>query len=286
MHSGVLLLLALHYTIAEAVCFGPCNGGLYETTYAVDSSLFRVECSRNYASRLRHSSCVTEMKSTWNLVTPAVNLFAEMSTAYNKGRAAAEKACEEVCASTNSCEAFGVSSDEHVAGGNWQCLVYYACPSKQYNDHLDLYERSEPMQCFAKATTRQGVFQNFMENNGLVSQTGRSLQFRLEKFFDVHLRVNGVFNNSDLAHRPYKRGTEPYCDSVDSDCVILRAGKYSVSIVLLFIIIVLFNSCIIWVSLTKGSDRKQKKILYETRGLRKSNRRPRRKQVGTSNMYF
>jgi len=225
------------------------------------------------------------MKSTWDLLTPAVNQFGEMSTAYSKGRAAAEKACEEVCAGSNSCEAFGVSSDEHVAEGKWQCIVYYACPSKQYNEHVDLYERSEPMQCFAKATTREGVFQNFMENNGIVSQTGRSLQFRLEKFFDIHLRVNGVFNKTDLAYRPYRRGKEPYCETVDSDCVILRAGRYSVGVVLLFLLIVAFNSCIIWVSLTKAKGR-QKKLFYDPRPLRKNNLKLRRKQVGTSNMYF
>jgi hypothetical protein len=226
------------------------------------------------------------MKNTWDLLTPAVNQFEEMSNAYNNGRAAAEKACEEVCASTNSCEAFGVSSDAHVTEGKWQCVVYYACPSKQYNDHLDVYERAEPTQCFAKATTREGVFQNFMENNGIVSQTGRSLQFRLDKFFDIHLRVNGVFNGTDLAYRPYRRATGGYCETVDSDCVILRAGWYSVGVVALFVLIVLFNSCIIWVSLTKTNGKKQKNLLYKPRRLRQQSLKVRRKQVGSSQMYF
>ena len=88
----------------------------------------------------------------------------------------------EVCASSNSCEAFAVSSDQHVSENKWQCTVYYACPSKQYNEHLDLYERQEPKACLAKATTYDGVFVNFLEVNGLVSQTTRTLRVVVKPF--------------------------------------------------------------------------------------------------------
>lgn len=286
MLSVVLLLLQLR-AIHASVCFGPCNGPVYETT-RVDS-LFRVECSRNYKAKLSSSSCITEMKIAWDLNTPAVNQFAEMSTAYNNGRQAAEKACEEVCASTNSCTAFGVSSDAHVAEQKWQCVVYYACPSKQFNEHVDLYEREAPFNCFAKATTHKGVYVNYLETNGIVTQTGRSLQFPLEKFFDVHLRVNGVFNKSDLAYRPYRPAPLYLCEAVDSDCVIMRAGRYSVLVVSLFVLIVAFNSCVLWVSLTKGLNSSEKKAtLFQGSKVRKkeSAMMKRRKQVGSSNMFF
>ena len=288
---GILaVILLLQLDLLKAVCFGPCNGGVYETRLETveDEKQFVVECSRFYADRQNSLSCVTNMKTTWDLNTPAVNQFESMEAAYEQGREEAEKACEEVCASSNSCEAFAVSSDQHVSENKWQCTVYYACPSKQYNEHLDLYERQEPKACLAKATTYDGVFVNFLEVNGLVSQTTRTLRVVVKPFGDLHLRVNGVFNNTaDLAYRPYHTPPEPYCEEVDSDCIILHAGGYSFAVILVFLVIVLFNSCVLWVSLTKQVSQNPTIEATTIRPIGKSGGSSiRRKRVGSSNMYF
>ena len=284
----LLLILLFHWTEhSTAVCFGPCDGAVYQTRVEdVDGTLqFVVECSRFYENRQSSTSCVTTMKSTWDLNTPAENQFESMRLAYEKGREEAEKACEEVCASSNTCEAFAVSSDAHVNENKWQCTIYFGCPSKQYNEHLDLYERKEPKACLAKATTHNGIFVNFLEVNGGVSQTIGTLRFPIQPFADLHLRVNGVFNKSDLAYRPYKNATVPYCQEVDSDCIILRAGGYSVITVSVFLFIVGFNSCVLWVSLTKQNAQRPTFPNTKVRSALVQGKQ-RRKRIGSSNMYF
>jgi hypothetical protein len=75
---------------------------------------------------------------------------------------------------------------------------------------------------------------------------------------------------------------------VNSDCVIMRAGRYSVLVVSLFVLIVAFNSCVLWVSLTKGLNKSGKKatLFQGSKVRKKDNAMKRRKQVGSSNMFF
>lgn len=251
----LLLLLATSRT-TEGVCFGPCfpeSDRFYEIRS--DSDSIEVECSRHYEERREQLGCLTDMKQEWNLASDSVNQFADMERAYEEeGREGAEKACEKVCAATNSCKAFGVSSNAHVAEGAWQCIVYFSCTQTQFNEHLDLYKRLEPMQCLVKATSFDGVFVNYIEGNGGVSQTSRLLHMDSKAFFDLHVQVNGQFNESFNGYRPYKEPKKGFCEQYDSDCVILHAGGYSAVVVSLFCIIVAFNSCVLYVSLTKPND--------------------------------
>lgn len=252
----LLLLLLLATSKAGAVCFGPCFPGtdrFYEIRSNSDS--IEVECSRFYDQRREQLGCLTDMKQVWNLASASVNEFSDMERAYEEeGREGAEKACEKVCAGTNSCKAFGVSSDKHVAEGEWQCIVYFACIQTQFNEHLDLYKRLEPLQCLIKATSFDGVFVNYMEGNGGVSQTSRLLTMQSKAFFDLHVQVNDQFNTSFNGYRPYKKPKKSFCEQYDSDCVILHAGGYSAVVVSVFCIIVAFNSCVLYVSLTKPND--------------------------------
>ena len=250
----ILLLLCL--SSVKAVCFGPCFPGT-DRFYEIrsDSESIEVECSRSYNARQTQLGCVTEMKQVWNLASASVNQFSDMERAYEEeGRDGAEKACEKVCASTNSCRAFGVSSDAHVAEGSWQCIVYFSCIQTQFNEHLDLYKRLEPYECLIKATSFDGVFVNYIEGNGGVSQTSRLLSMDSKPFFDLHVKVNDQFNASFNGYRPYKEPKKSYCEQYDSDCVILHAGGYSAVIVSVFCIIVAFNSCVLYVSLTKPNE--------------------------------
>lgn len=249
-----LLLTCSILCRASAVCFGPClEGKVYEIRPSRSS--IEVECSRHYNSRTSSKGCITTMSNTWNLASASVNEFADMERAYEEeGRAGAELACEKVCAATSACEAFGVSSDAHVAEGSWQCTIFYTCASTQFNEHLDLYQRNEPRACLAKATAFDGVFVNYIEANGGVSQTSRVLTIPSRPFLDVHVKVNGEFNETFNGFRPYKSLKEPFCDQYDSDCVILHAGGYSAVVVSIFSLIVAFNSCVLYVSLTKPNE--------------------------------
>lgn len=280
---ATLCLVSIFSKGEAAVCFGPCDHGAYQST--VSSTMLVVECPRFYVARQANTGCQTSMKAEWVLGNPAVNQFEGLDTAYTGlGRAEAELACERVCAGTNSCEAFAVSSDAHVAEQKWQCTVYYACPSKQYNEHLDLFERMEPKTCFAKATSHAGVFVNYLETNGIVSQTTRTLNVPLQKFFDVHLTVNGQTNETTLGYRPYRSPRDLPCQQLDSRCLFLEAGGYSALLFALFLFIVGFNSCTLWVSLTKGGATDAAK--RPDRPLRKPSANRRRKLVRSSEMYF
>ena len=251
MHSCTLLLLCL--AEAAAVCFGPCNEAVYEIRSSRQG--VEIECSRNYQQRRESRSCQTDMTNTWTLASASVNEFSDMERSYEEeGRDGAERACEKVCAATNSCKAFGVSSDAHVSEGAWQCTIFYTCLQTQFNEHLDLYQREEPLECLVKATSFDGVFVNFIESNGVVSQTSRLLSLQSKPFHDLHVMVNGDFNKTYEGFRPYKRARENYCDEYDSDCVILHAGGYSAAIVAVFCCIVAFNSCVLYVSFTKASS--------------------------------
>ena len=247
------LLLSTSCIVQANVCFGPCNDRAYEIRS--DAEGIEIECPRSYEPRRSQLGCLTDMKRVWNLASASVNEFADMERSYEEeGRDGAEKACEKVCAGTNSCRAFGVSSDAHVSEGAWQCIIFYTCTQTQFNEHLDLYKRVEPFECLIKTTSFDGVSQNYIESNGVVSQTSRVLQLPSKPFFDLHVAVNGEFNETFLGYRPYKEPKKAYCDEYDSDCVILHAGGYSAVIVSLFCIILAFNSCVLYVSLTKPND--------------------------------
>lgn len=251
---ALLALLALSSATGE--CFGPCFSDSFYQIRS-DRKRIEIECSRSYEPRQSQLGCITDMKRTWTLASASVNEFADMERAYeDDGRQGAETACEKVCAATNSCRAFGVSSDAHVSEGAWQCIVYYTCLQTQFNEHLDLYKRLQPYECLIKATTFDGVFVNFIESNGVVSQSSRLLSMPTKDFLDMHVKVNEQFNETFNGYRPYKKPKTPFCEQYDSDCVILHAGGYSAAIVSLFCTIVAFNSCVLYVSLTKpnGTD--------------------------------
>ena len=258
--SSLQFLLFLCLSRAVAVCFGPCfqdTDRFYEIRSG--SETVEVECSRFYEARQSQLGCLTDMKQEWNLASASVNEFADMERAYEEeGREGAERACEKVCAGTNSCRAFGVSSDAHVAEGGWQCIIYYTCLQTQFNEHLDIYKSIEPFECLIKATSFDGVFVNYIETNGVVSQTSRLLSMPSKAFFDLHVKVNDQFNASFNGYRPYKKAKKTFCEQYDSDCVILHAGGYSAAIVSVFCIIVAFNSCVLYVSLTKPNGEEAK----------------------------
>ena len=269
-------------TCTTQLCAGPCNGP-YDVTTTKD--IISVECSRYYLTKQPFLSCQTNMKSSWTKGFPAVNAFFDMERALaEEGRVGAERACEKACAATNACVAFGVSSDRHVDEGSWQCQIFYACALKQYNEHLDLYARLEPRGCFAKATTHTGVYVNFVETNGELAQNTRLLNVPIEPFYDVHVNVNGHLNGTSFSYRPYRPPRDAYCEGVadDTDCIFLHAGPYSALVISIFVLLLAYNSCILWVSTTKGTA----KEVYSSRPLRAPTNTKLRKRKGSSEIYF
>ena len=246
------------------VCFGPCTENFY--TAVANKDTFVVECSRFYEPKQLNRGCDTQTKSQWDLTLPAVNEFSGIDTAYNEGRGL--QACEEVCAQSSSCQAFGVSSQEHIALNRWQCIVYYDCSTEQYNEHLNLYVRKEPKQCFAKATSYDGVFVNYLETNGMVSQTSRKLNVPIHKFMHLHLTVNGQYNGTTFGFYPYHAPRATYCtDNYDSDCILLHAGGFSALVMVVFVSIIAFNACMIWLTVERTSSNNTP--LYKQTRLRK-----------------
>ena len=276
------------------VCFGPCTQNFYQAVASKDT--FEVECSRYYETKALNKGCDTQVKSVWDLTLPAVNEFSGIDTAYNEGRGL--QACEEVCAQSSSCDAFGVSSAEHIAESKWQCIVYYDCTVKQYNEHLNLYVRKEPKQCFAKATSYDGVFVNYLETNGMVSQTSRKLNVPITRFKHIHLTVNGQFNGTNFGYRPFHEPRATYCtDNYDSDCILLHAGALSAVVMVVFVSIIAFNACIIWLIVERTSSketapyekvklRRRKKFIPKKGKIRKRTTAKSNLQIGSTPIQF
>lgn len=198
-----------------------------------------VECDRHY-ERVNATVCDTTMLEIWNENSDAQGTFAEMTL--EQGREAADARCEEACARTNACRGYAVSQDS-----NYECRVFFDCALKKASDRFDLFIRQAPFNCFIKVTSFDGVFQNFGEQGGELSQFARLLRVDTEPFQEVHVSINGVTNSTAFAYRPYKELGKQYC-GMDEDvlnCILMNAGEVSVIFFFCFVIMLSWNTFLV-----------------------------------------
>lgn len=232
-------------------CAGPCTNPKYYHVYT-SRSLIEVECSRYYRSRLTSTTCSGETWQYWDQSYPSVNEFEGMETALETSREAAEEKCEQACAMTNNCRAFAVSSNAHYNGIVWKCAIYDSCLTTQSDASYDLYQRLEPYNCFVQATSFDGIFRNYQDTGNILNHFQRKLNIPIKEFQDVHVKVNGVLNDTVFGYRPYNDPPDVYCSSVvvdgnfDIDCIMLNAGAYSIVMFSIFLVIVLYNACMVF----------------------------------------
>ncbi len=200
------------------------------------------ECDRDYELK-ENVICNTTMYDRWTATSDAQGTFAEMTL--ENGVAFANKRCEEACARTNACRAYGVRSDPYV------CLVYFDCPATQPSD-VTLFVRKPPFDCFIKATSFDGVLQNYAET----TQFARLVRVPVQPFQEVHVSINGIVNTTAFAYRPYKNLGPQYCNVTENtlNCVLLNAGEISVVFFFTFVVLLSWNTFLVLGLVSKYLD--------------------------------
>jgi hypothetical protein len=189
----------------------------YNVTFT-ESSLI-VECERYYEKK--QGSCETAAYSfdTTDNQYP----FSELYDAYEKeGMASLNRECERICGAMNNCRAYSVSGDVEKLQNIAHCNIYTTCI--EVGGTTELYVREPPFNCFVKATTWDGVFQNYNDRVNPFSQLSRLLEVQLKPFMDVHLTVNGVVDSETYAIRPYKEVPEGCTSEDELDCLFFQMG--------------------------------------------------------------
>ncbi|OUV24024.1 MAG: hypothetical protein CBC48_17990 [bacterium TMED88] len=208
----------------------------------VTEDYIEAECQRFYEPVAPSTICDATINEVWNKQSDSQGIFDGMNDALSLGRSHADKQCEEVCARTNQCRAYAVSSAAHYLANQYECRIYYSCTATTSDTNYNLYVRKLPYNCFITGTSFDGVFSNFGEVQGELAQFQRLLRIATRPFQEVHFTINGVTDTTDYAHRPYKKiAGDFYCD-MDEDplnCVLMNAG--AISIIFFFIFIAMLS---------------------------------------------
>ena len=213
--------------------------GFVQANVRVQPGFIEVECERHY-ERINNTVCDTTMLDMWNENSDAQGTFAAMTL--EQGRDFADRRCEEACARTNACRGYAVSK-----ASSYECRVFYDCALKKASDQFDLFLRQAPFNCFIKVTSFDGVFQNFGEQGGQLSQFARLVRVDTNPFQEVHVSINGVTNKTAFAYRPYKDVGKQYCGMEEDvlNCILMNAGEVSVIFFFCFVVILSWNTFLI-----------------------------------------
>ena len=214
----------------------------------VTPNYIEAECERFY-QEINNTVCDTTMLDVWNENSDAQGIFAEMTL--NQGRPYANERCEEACARTNACRGYAISQDDV-----YECQVYYDCPSQKASNRFNLFFKTAPFNCFIKMTSYDGVFQNYAEQGGELSQFARLVRVATKSFQEVHVSINGVTNSSAFAFRPYKDLGKQYCN-VEEDvlnCVLMNANELSLIFFFSFVVLLAWNTFLVIGVLSKQVD--------------------------------
>ena len=193
-------------------------GALHNVTVLENRIL--VECNRYYDD-VRLGKCTEEAASSWDGLDDQYP-FELVKQAYDAdGLAGLSLECERVCAATNQCRAYRVSSATDILQGNAICDIYTECNvGTIVSAASKLYVKQEPFNCFLKATNFDGVKKNYNDLVNPWSQISRVLTVPIKAFQEIHIQINGVTDLNTYAYRPYNE-LEEYCDLDDVfDCLL------------------------------------------------------------------
>jgi hypothetical protein len=217
----------------------PCLG-----IVRIEERYIEAECARYYEAKLPATTCDSVVNEVWNKNSDSQGVFAGMNDALSLGRSHADVMCEQVCARTNQCRAYAVSSTAHFLANNYECRIYYSCTETMNNTNFNLYVRKLPYNCFIKGTSFDGVFTNYGEVQGELAQFQRLLRITTRPFQEVHFTTNGATDQTAYAYRPYKNVAGDYYCDVNEDtlnCVLMNAGVVSIIFFFVFVVILSLN---------------------------------------------
>lgn len=215
----------------------------------VTDTHIEAECERFYEPKQKGYVCSSNFDEVWNRNSDSQGVFDGMNTLLSQSRSAADTKCEQVCARTNACRAYAVSSSTHFLTGNYECRIYYSCPEPLVNNtNFDTFVRKLPFNCFIKGTSFDGVFSNFDEVGGELAQFQRLLRIETRPFQEVHFTINGNTDTTAYAYRPYKKlAGEFYCGMEEDalNCILMNAGVISIIFFFIFVILLGWNTFLV-----------------------------------------
>lgn len=221
------------------------SGALHNVTVLENRIL--VECNRYYDD-VRLGKCAEDAASSWDSIDDQYP-FELVKQAYDAdGLIGLSLECERVCAATNQCRAYRVSSATDILQGNAICDIYTECNvANIVSAASKLYIKQEPFNCFIKATNFDGVHKNYNDLVNPFSQLSRVLTIPIKAFQEVHLQVNGVTDLNTYAYRPYNE-LEEYCDLDDVWECLLTENVILTSIIFVMLVGIISSNIILVLS--------------------------------------
>lgn len=231
--------------LLSLLCITAASGALHNVTVLQNRIL--VECNRYYDD-VRLGKCAEEAASSWDGIDDQYP-FELVKQAYDaNGLSGLSIECERVCAATNQCRAYRVSSATDILQGNAICDIYTECNvANIVSGASKLYVKQEPFNCFIKATSFDGVHKNYNDLVNPFSQISRVLTVPIKAFQEVHLQVNGVTDLNTYAYRPYKELDE-YCDLDDVWECLLTENVILTAIIFVMLVGIVSSNIILVVS--------------------------------------
>lgn len=231
--------------LLSLLCITAASGALHNVTVLENRIL--VECNRYYDD-VRLGKCAEDPASSWDGIQSQYP-FELVKQAYDAdGLAGLSLECERVCAATNQCRAYRVSSAIDILQGNAICEIYTECNTDNIVSAASkLYIKKQPFNCFIKATSFDGVHKNYNDLVNPFSQISRVLTVPIKAFQEVHLQVNGVTDLNTYSYRPYKE-LEEYCDFDDVWECLLTENVILTSIIFVVLVGIVSSNIILVVS--------------------------------------
>ena len=220
------------------------SGSLHNVTVLENRIL--VECNRYYDD-VRLGKCLENAASSWD--GNAQYPFELVKQAYDAdGLAGLSLECEKVCAATNQCRAYRVSSAIDILQGNAICDIYTECNTDNIVSAASkLYVKQAPFNCFIKATNFDGVKKNYNDLVNPWSQISRVLTVPIKAFQECHIQINGVTDLNTYSYRPYKE-LEEYCDLDDVWECLLTENVILTSVIFVMLVGIISSNIILVLS--------------------------------------
>lgn len=221
------------------------SGALHNVTILENRIL--VECNRYYDD-VRLGKCAEDAASSWDGIDNQYP-FELVKQAYDaNGLLGLSLECERVCAATNQCRAYRVSSAIDILQGNAICDIYTECRVDNIVSATSkLYIKKEPFNCFLKATNFDGVKKNYNDLVNPWSQISRVLTIPIKPFQECHLQINGVTDLNTYSYRPYNELGE-YCDLDDVWECLLTENVILTSVIFVMLVGIVSSNLILVLS--------------------------------------
>ena len=231
--------------LLSLLCITAASGALHNVTVLENRIL--VECNRYYDD-VRLGKCLENAAISWGSIDDEYPCELGEQAYDADGLSGLSLECERVCAATNQCRAYRVSSATDILQGNAICDIYTECNvANIVSAASKLYVKQAPFNCFIKATNFDGVKKNYNDLVNPWSQISRVLTVPIKPYQEIHIQVNGVTDLNTYAYRPYNELGE-YCDLDDVFDCLLTENVILTSIIFVMLVGIISSNLILVLS--------------------------------------